>query len=246
MKWHQRTICGFDLETTGTDPDVDHIVQIGFDVSIGSRLPGGSQFPINAMSYEHLVDPGVPIENSDVHGITDEIVAGLQQDEGAAITELVWYLRAMAAAQIPVVAYNAAFDLTFARAVALRHNVPWDLDDLIIMDPMVLDKKIDKWRKGSRKQDATAAFYGIGVDAERLHSARYDAGIGVQILRAMGAKYSKIDWTTPSFMESTRGWAIDQQMSLAAYFRKSGKTNDDGSEIVVKIGWPYFGQKGSE
>lgn len=240
-QWHQGLICGFDLETTGVDPFNDHIIQIGFDVSIGSVLPDGSQFPIDSMSWEHLVNPGVPILNSEIHGITDERVAEAN-DEAVEITELVWFLRAMAAVEIPVVAFNASFDLTFARAVARRHNVPWDLQDLIVLDPHVIDKKIDKWRKGSRKQEAVAELLGVEFDADRLHSARYDAEIGVRILRQQGVRSSSRNWATKEFSDRVAGWAVTQQTELQKYFTEKGKTNDDGSPIVIEIGWPYRGR----
>lgn len=238
MLWHQGLICGFDLETTGVDPFNDHIIQIGFDVSLGSVFPNGEQFPIDAMSYEHLVDPGIPITNSEIHGITDDRVRNMP-DEAVEVAELVWFLRAMAAAEIPVVAFNAAFDFTFARQVALRHNVPWDLDDLIILDPIVIDRMVDKWRKGSRKQGAVADLLGVEYEADRLHSARYDAEIGVKILRKMGLEHSSRDWATKEFSDGLAKTAVQQQTELQQYFTDKGKTNDDGTPIVVSIGWPY-------
>lgn len=237
--WYQGLVCGFDLETTGVDPFNDSIVQIGFDVSLGSVLAGYGQFPIDALSYEHLVQPGIPIPNSEIHGVTDDMVLGANS-EAVEITELVWFLRAMAAAQIPVVAYNAAFDFTFARSVARRHNVPWDLDDLIVLDPLVIDRKVDKWRKGSRKQADVASLYGIEHDFEKLHSARFDAGLGVEILRAMGHKHSTRNWATREFSASLATTAVKQQAELQAYFTKSGKLDDNGDPLVIKTGWPYL------
>ena len=232
--WYDGLICGFDLETTGLDPATDHIVQVGIDVSLGSL---GS--PIPGMSYEHLVNPGVKIENSDIHDITDDMVVGART-EAQAVEELVWFLRAMAVARIPVVAYNAVFDFTFSREVAGRHKIDWLSEDLIIIDPLVIDRKVDKWRKGSRRQGDVAELYEVHVDTDALHSARYDAEIAVKILRRMAAKHSTVSWATQAFTVAQAEWAVEHQRSLQAYFTKSGKTDDDGKPAVVQVGWPYY------
>lgn len=232
-KWYDGLICGFDLETTGLDPATDHIVQVGIDVSLGSL-----GVPIPGMSYEHLVNPGVKIENSDMHGITDDMVVGART-EAQAIEELVWFFKAMAAARIPVVAYNAAFDFTFSREVSSRHKIDWLSEDLIIIDPFIIDRKVDKWRKGSRTLGAVAELYDVQT-TDALHSARYDALITVRVLRRMAAKHSTINWATQEFTEQQAQWAVEQQRSLQAYFAESGRTDADGKPAVVQVGWPYF------
>jgi DNA polymerase-3 subunit epsilon len=198
------------------------------------------------MSYERIVDPGVPITNSDIHGITDLAVAANGTPEVEAISELVWFLRAMDSVGVPVVAYNAAFDMSFARAVARRHQESWDLQGLHVIDPFVIDKHLDKWRKGSRQQAATARHYRVDVDATQLHSAMYDADLAVRIARVIGSKYPEIRMATDDFDRLQQGWAIEQQRGLQKYFNDSGKTNPDGSPIEVSIGFPYRDQKGSE
>ena len=64
-----KPICFFDLETTGIDITKDRIVEI----SILKVYPNG-----NKESKTWLVNPTIPIPKaaSDVHGITDERVAG--------------------------------------------------------------------------------------------------------------------------------------------------------------------------
>ena len=59
----------FDLETTGTKPQADRIVEIGAVLFDGDQAAG---------TYGTLIDPGVPIpaDASAVNGITDEMVRG--------------------------------------------------------------------------------------------------------------------------------------------------------------------------
>ena len=63
-----RPLVVFDLETTGTEPSRDRIVEIGI---LKHNTDGSTE------AYESLVNPQqlIPKEASDVHGITDEDVA---------------------------------------------------------------------------------------------------------------------------------------------------------------------------
>ena len=239
-KWNQGLFCGFDLETTGLDSDTDHIVQIGISMSLGSPLGDGFSAPLPSMSYDRIVDPGVPILNSDIHGITDDVVAARGTPEADAVNELVWVLRAMQDSGTPVVAYNAAFDFTFARSLAARHKITWNLYDLKIIDPMVIDKEVDKYRRGSRRMGDVAKYYGLDVETDQLHSAMYDASLAVQLTRTMGSKYSGTGLGASDFTRVQERWATDQQRSLQQYFTDSGKTDDNGDPAVVQVGWPYF------
>lgn len=58
-----------DLETTGTNPETDRIIEI----AVVSIAPDGT-----ATSWSSLIDPGIPIPSSvtEVHGISNEDVAG--------------------------------------------------------------------------------------------------------------------------------------------------------------------------
>ncbi|MFF1963764.1 exonuclease domain-containing protein, partial [Streptomyces sp. NPDC058232] len=65
MSWHRRPLSGFDLETTGVDPESARIV-----TGCAVRFGGGQ--PSTARSW--VVDPGVdiPAEATAVHGWTTE------------------------------------------------------------------------------------------------------------------------------------------------------------------------------
>lgn len=73
MEYHP-TVLAFDLETTGTDPAEDRIVEIAYSVI---RLPIYGRPQVQRDRY----NPGRPIpkEATSVHGITDEDVAGKPQ-----------------------------------------------------------------------------------------------------------------------------------------------------------------------
>lgn len=90
----------FDLETTGTKPSADMIIEVGAVLFDGDRAIKG---------YGSLVDPGVliPEDASAVNGITDDMVRGKPcikdvMVEFAAFCE-----------DYPLVAHNAPFDYKF-------------------------------------------------------------------------------------------------------------------------------------
>lgn len=90
----------FDLETTGTKPKEDMIVEIGAVLFDGSHAVKG---------YGTLVDPGMPIppDASAVNGITDEMVQGKPcvADVLADFADF--------CGDLPLVAHNAPFDFKF-------------------------------------------------------------------------------------------------------------------------------------
>lgn len=68
-----RKLVVFDLETTGTNPTQDRIVQVGGTI----LYPQDADHTHLARNFCQFIDPGVKIPNSDLHGITDEMVRGM-------------------------------------------------------------------------------------------------------------------------------------------------------------------------
>ena len=101
----------FDLETTGTKPTADMIVEVGavqFDGDCAVK------------SYSTLVNPGVPIPSdaSAVNGITDGMVHGKPP-----IAEVLGEF-AEFCGDLPLVAHNAPFDFKFLLEDIKRHRAP--------------------------------------------------------------------------------------------------------------------------
>lgn len=99
----------FDLETTGTKPKEDMIVEIGAVLFDGPNAVKG---------YGTLVNPGVPIppDASAVNGITDDMVAGKPS-----IAEVLADF-ADFCGDLPLVAHNAPFDYKFLLDDIERHR----------------------------------------------------------------------------------------------------------------------------
>jgi len=107
-----------DTETTGTRQGEDRIIEVGI-VRFEFESDTGRVVRITEV-YSGLEDPGFPIppESTDIHGITDEMVAGKRLDEPriASIMDGVAL----------VIAHNASFDRPFLEArLPLFSNLPW-------------------------------------------------------------------------------------------------------------------------
>jgi exodeoxyribonuclease X len=100
MTLHEATFAVVDVETTGTNPAMDRVVEVACVLVRGGRT---------IQSFSSLVDPGQPIPPtaSAVHNITDAIVAN-----GPRLATIAPLLATMCADAI-VVARNASFDLSF-------------------------------------------------------------------------------------------------------------------------------------
>ena len=117
----------FDLETTGTVPGVDQIVEIG-----AVRFENGEVTSV----FSTLVDPrkSIPPGASAVNGITDDMVTGKPHIEDllGAFAEF--------CEDLPLVAHNAPFDMQFLAADIKRHESAAPRG--IILDTLPISRKV--------------------------------------------------------------------------------------------------------
>lgn len=98
--WEQELVA-VDVETTGLDPRADRVIE----VAVVRGGPDGS-----SRSWSTLVDPGLPVLNGHIHGLTDVLLAGAPSFPSVA-TPLLEQLDAPL-----LVGHNARFDLDFLEA----------------------------------------------------------------------------------------------------------------------------------
>lgn len=179
-----------DTETTAADPQVARTVEICLALVVPGR-------PADVRTQ--VIDPGVevPDEAAKIHGFTTERV----QAEGKPAPEVLdLYLGDIALAVksgMPVVAMNAAYDVTVLDREARRHDLPTLHDrldgiPLYVLDPMVLDKRCVKYRKrvsaeqGARCLKTLAQTYRLGWDDTKAHAAEYDTLMGGRVVWRIG------------------------------------------------------------
>lgn len=230
MNWHHGRLAAFDIESTGVDPESDRIV-----TSTISLVGGGA--PIDTTSW--LVNPGIEISPgaTAVHGITTEMA----QAEGRVATEAVDEITDMLATQVrqgvPIVAFNARFDLTMLDREARRYGIEplteriGGCEALLVIDPLVLDKQHDRYRKGKRTLTAICAHYEIPF--QDAHAADADAIAAARVAWKLGQTFAELEGVELRVLHDRQVvWAAEQAASLQEYFQSQGKPER------VEQAWP--------
>jgi DNA polymerase-3 subunit epsilon len=171
-EWLVRPMVSLDIETTGVDIENDRIVSF----SIGT-----SQVPLEGdwEAISQIVDPGVEIPEGarKIHGISTERARAEGIPERDAVLGLVRSLSRLH--DTPIIAFNARFDLTILDRSARRYTGQ-GIAPTYVLDPFVLDKLIDPYRKGKRTLDAVCEHYQVG--RRIVHEADEDAQRALRLL----------------------------------------------------------------
>lgn len=251
--WWDGRLVGFDLETTGTDPEEARIVSAAL-VEVGGGLP--------LRERAWLVDPGIEIPEaaSAVHGISTKRAREEGVPAEVAVPEIVMALQEALTAPVPLVIFNARYDLTVLDREASRHDVD-PYPPRWVVDPLVLDRWLDRYRRGSRKLDAMLAQHGVDVGHE-AHDATSDAlnacRLAWKLVRVSGQRAVKLRVRSEDDgRERARMWrqwdsvrvdlaalhdfqaavAWQEADRLAAYFARVGRVDDAAG---VRREWPVI------
>lgn len=216
----------FDLETTGVDVALDRIVT----AHVGVLDRRGSE--IAARTW--LADPGVPIPEaaSAIHGISTEQARRDGAPAHEVVAAIVSSLRALLDQGVPIVAYNASFDLSMLDHEARRHGIaPLEAPSPVI-DPLVIDKAYDRYRPGKRTLDVVAAHYDIALIG--AHDASADAVAAGRVAQAIARRFD-LPPTAGELHTRQVGWARAQAASLTEYFISIGRIEP---EETIDGTWP--------
>jgi DNA polymerase-3 subunit epsilon len=222
--WHTGLLGSYDCETTGTDPFSARLVSAAFVTSAGGR-------------HEFLVDPGVeiPAEAAAVHGISTEQARahGVKPTEG--LEQIAVLLAAHLGAGAPLVVFNAPFDLTLLEAELERHGLKALRDRVAavapIVDPLIIDRTMDRWRKGSRTLEAQCAHYGVSI--ENAHDACADAVAAMEVARAQAARFPEVAEARLADLHARQAeWKAAAETDFAAYKARRGE------QFTPEPGWP--------
>lgn len=209
--WHKGRLAAFDTETTGVDVDNDRIVT----ATVWTHTPG------HGTHHESwLLDPGVPIPDqaAAVHGITTERAqaAGSRPAEGVdAIADM---LAQIVGRGTPIVIYNAAFDLSLLEAECRRYGVPTLHERVdgsgatpLVVDPLVLDRKLDPTRHGSRRLANVCGAYGVDLPESEAHTASGDCVASARLAYKLAAKFPDVGSTSPRELQQVQAEAFARQ-----------------------------------
>lgn len=178
-------VVGFDTETTGVDVRSDRIVTAALVRRHGTATTVTTW----------LLDPGVPVppDATAVHGVTTAHARNHGRPPAEALAEVADALAATLARGEPVVAFNAAFDLSILDAELARHGLPSLSDRLardvrVVLDPLVLDRTLDGARPGRRRLCDLVEVY-CGGRAGGLHRADVDARATLAVLDGLARRF---------------------------------------------------------
>ena len=211
LSWHELPRASFDLETTGRDPQLARIVTASIILVDGSG---------NVLSHhEWLVDPGVeiPAEAAAIHGVSTEKARSEGIRAAEAVRQISAVLAETFAAGIPVLAFNASYDFTVLAREAERYGctapVPFP-----VIDPYIMDKQADRFRRGKRTLTAMAEHYCVAFEnahtscrAARVPGTRAAPAYGVRsaFRPASGLASLPENWSPPEGSEmSSICWVL--------------------------------------
>lgn len=243
LKLH-RPIVDFDIESTGTDPATARIVQL----AVVKTMPDG-QIDIRKM----IIDPGVPIPKlaSDIHGITDEVIAEMKlkgpvykfADVAQAIYKFIdgcelrgYNIRNY---DIPLLAEEfarAGIDFWFEGAMFPK-------PDVLVFDAMVIFKK-----KEERTLTAALKFY-CDKDIENAHDALADVYAAQEVFLSQVTHYEDLNAMTPA--ELHEYCKMDNRVDLSGFFvrKEDGRVYFSGGKykdqkvadvFMTKEGMSYY------
>ncbi|MDR3201748.1 MAG: DNA polymerase III subunit epsilon [Bifidobacteriaceae bacterium] len=221
-------VLGFDTETTGTSVARDRIVT----AALVRRDASGELWE---RTWLIAPDIDIPPQASAVHGITTEHARANGLPAAQALDEIAGVIAQHS--HYPIVVFNAGFDLPILDSELARHSLPTLPDRLgrpvrPVLDPLVLDRATDRWRKGKRTLEAMVDHYGVAVGGS-LHDALEDVRSTIGVLDAILARNPRLaageldqlhDWQAAKHRE----WAKD----FNRWLESKGRTPD------VRPDWP--------
>lgn len=241
MAFHLGPLAPFDLETTGVSVEDDRVVS----ATVALIRPGQ---PTDVRSHLIAVDVDIPAEATAVHGISTEHARANGKPAAEVLDAVAADLADACRAGVPIVGCNLAYDLTLLDRELRRHGLP-TLDDRIggpprpVLDVFVIDKAVDRYRRGSRKLTDLCAHYGVALDG--AHDSAADALGAARVLYRIGQRahmpadalaelygdrrkpyevaraFTALASMTPDQLHAAQvGWYAGQAESLAAYWRQ--------------------------
>ncbi|WP_114855525.1 exonuclease domain-containing protein [Brachybacterium sp. YJGR34] len=230
--WIDSPLLGFDTETTGTNVARDRIVTVALVHSVG---PGRAHETVATW----LIDPetDIPEPAQRVHGISTEHARAHGMRAADALDEVAGLIVDALRKDIPLVAFNIGFDLAILENELTRLGLPTlaqrlGHDIAPVIDALVVDRGVDRFRKGKRTLTDVLAHYGIEQDG-RLHTADVDVSATLDVLRALAAAHPKVAASSlPDLHREQVGWHRRWAEGMNQWLERKGRTPD------VTVDWP--------
>jgi len=176
MDWRNEEWAVYDLETTGVDTLTACVVQVAVARFKGGQFLGAKQT---------LCNPGIPIpeEATEIHGITDAMVAD-QRSDIVVLSELAKWL----ANRPVIVTYNGFHydDQVVAHRTGINVDALWQNAARVDALTLVRMNEIGRWWKGTGRHRLTSVAERLEIKAEgSAHDAKNDAIMTGRVLHGL-------------------------------------------------------------
>jgi DNA polymerase-3 subunit epsilon len=257
VNWIDGPLANFDIESTGLDVEVEQIITACVAVVPAA---GGPRTPV-VHSWLAIPRAPIPAEATAVHGITTEHAATHGRDAADVVFELTDMLAGLLAQGVPVVGANLQYDLTLLDRECRRYGhatLGQRLGRVApVIDIMVIDKAVDRYRKGPRKLiPFLTDHYRVPVVGD-AHDSTTDALAAGRIAwrqataGPVGKPGERIDVGAMSLDElhdAQVRWKVEQSRGLASHFRRQASmaaTPQEAQEYrdkadSVRPEWPFI------
>jgi len=226
-----KSLCVFDLETTGLQINTDRIVQI----AIIKLSPSGGKTELN-----QLINPGrsIPQEVIEIHGVTDELVKDKPTFKDFA-NELIEFI-----GDSDLAGYNSnKFDIPVLAEEFLRAGISFDFSFRKFIDIQNIFHKMEQ-----RTLAAAHKFY-CGEEMQNAHDALYDTQATLNVFLAQLERYPDLKQDVNSLADFSRAGNFEL-IDLAGRLARNekgeamynfGKHKGKTMREVSKIEPGYFG-----
>lgn len=226
--WAEGPLCAFDIESTGVNPLTARLVT----ATVVRIRPGRPVAVTNWLS--DVAGEDIPDEAAKIHGVSTEHARAHGRPLADVVDEIRVALELEWAAGIPVVGHNISYDFTVLAAECVRIGMasPFTITGPVL-DSLVMDRAVDRRRKGKRTLTAACAVYGVTLSDADAHSSDADALASARLAWKIAKRYPLIGgMPMPALMQ----WQADRHRawanSFGAYLVKQGKVDD------VARDWP--------
>ncbi|MEU3603326.1 3'-5' exonuclease [Streptomyces sp. NPDC006798] len=220
--WFDGPLAAFTAETTGPDAERDRIAAAAL---VMRQSPGARPEVVR-----RPVDPGVPVPPGDRP-------RGQGRWPAPVVEEIARALVRRCAAARPLVVVNAPFALTLLDRELRRHRASSlprapETVPLCVLDPLVLDRHLDRYRKGGRALGDLCGQYGVAPDGPP--GAAADAVAALEPARAVGRRFAaRLERLSAAELHTLQGvWHAAGARGMETWSARAG------TERAVDPAWP--------
>jgi len=170
---------------------------------------------------------------TELTGISAENLAANGGSPAEVLAETRVAIGALVEEGVPIVLYNANYDWPLLANELARHDLGSlpEVPPAILIDPLVLDRHVDRYRKGKRTLSTVTDHYGVPLDG--AHRAAADAAATVGVARAIAERYPKVQVDGADLVALQIKAHIVWKDSFNAYLAKVG-----ASRPPITEKWP--------